>query len=245
MDFQDIQAAALRPSPLELWCQRVPWWQDLANAIPIPNCDQQDLLRALAQLENSQIDTICEEAARAINARLKEQTRQLQETYKEMDTEISKEQTQLKLTTFKASAGTCDDYHQGLCGRIGEVLFADTCLLFFFLRSFSLIASVVWTGTPSCKFDKAMEIEHCFKFGCDFTFESGIHGITTTPAKEWAIVVLNVQAESMGNGRRIRALEDCMQLQLVKDAQLIRSEVIAVILYTGPMVSPSVLKYKK
>jgi hypothetical protein len=102
-----------------------------------------------------------------------------------------------------------------------------------------------WTGLPNSKFEKAMEIEHCFKFGCDFTFETGNYGITTTPAKEWAVVVLNVQAESMGNGRRIRTLEDCMQLQLVKDAQLIRSEVIAVILYTGPMVSPSLPRIKK
>jgi hypothetical protein len=87
-----------------------------------------------------------------------------------------------------------------------------------------------------------MEIEHCVKFGCNCTFETGNYGITTAPAKEWAVVVLNVQAENMDYGRRIRSLEDCMQLQLVKDAQLIRSEVIAVILYTGPMVSPSLLK---
>jgi hypothetical protein len=99
-----------------------------------------------------------------------------------------------------------------------------------------------WAGSPNSKFDKAMEIEHCVKFGCNCTFETGNYGITTAPAKEWAVVVLNVQAENMDYGRRIRSLEDCMQLQLVKDAQLIRSEVIAVILYTGPMVSPSLLK---
>ena len=84
---------------------------------------------------------------------------------------------------------------------------------------------------------EAMDLEHCHSYGFDAPFTASRNQITTTPAKEWALVVRGEQAENMGRNRRLRSLAECMQLGLVQLAGLIEPEVIAVILFTGPMVS--------
>ena len=84
---------------------------------------------------------------------------------------------------------------------------------------------------------EAMDLEHCHSYGFDAPFTTSSNQITTTPAKEWAVVVRGVQAENTDRNRRIRPLKECMQLSLVQLAGLIEPEVIAVILFTGPLVS--------
>lgn len=93
------------------------------------------------------------------------------------------------------------------------------------------------TGTPQPKFMQAMKLEHCSKFGYDLAFTTQNYFITTTPAKEWAIVVMNEPTQDLGHGRRIRPLADAMTEKVVCEAGLCREEVAAVVLYTGPMVS--------
>ena len=84
---------------------------------------------------------------------------------------------------------------------------------------------------------QAMELEHCGKFGHDYQFITGNYHIETTPEKEWAIVVKNASTLDTGHGRRIRPLEELMKEEsLVEEAKLSRAEVVAVVLYTGPMV---------
>ena len=45
--------------------------------------------------------------------------------------------------------------------------------------------------------------------------------------------------EQMGQGRNIKAVETLMQEEISKSAKLIKAEVVAVVLYTGPMVFTS------
>ena len=84
----------------------------------------------------------------------------------------------------------------------------------------------------------AMRLEHCAKYGHDRPFTTTNYHITTTPEKEWAIVVGNpgAQPSDLSHGRRIRPLEELMQEDLVEEAELIEEEVVAVVLYTGPLV---------
>jgi hypothetical protein len=84
-----------------------------------------------------------------------------------------------------------------------------------------------------------MKLEHCSKYGHDLEFTTQNYFITTTPKKEWAIVVLNEPTQDMGHGRRLRPLADVMQEKVVCEAGLCQEEAIAVILYTGPMVRSS------
>jgi hypothetical protein len=83
---------------------------------------------------------------------------------------------------------------------------------------------------------EAMEREHCVKYGCDVEFHTQNSKFRTTPKQEWRTVVLNTPNENNGGGRQIRPLEEVMQEQLVRQAGLCKAEVVAVILYTGPMV---------
>jgi hypothetical protein len=112
---------------------------------------------------------------------------------------------------------------------------------------------------------QAMNLEHCSGYGHKTPFTTPNYQITTTPEKEWGIVVLGElpAPEDMRHGRTILDLalarhweapdnlvlseiqdptgaepEDRMDAAraLVTAAGLQRAEVAAVILYTGPMV---------
>ena len=85
-----------------------------------------------------------------------------------------------------------------------------------------------------------MEAEHCSKQGCGEAFTTSNYHITTTPAAEWSYVVQRVPCPSsdMNHGRRIPDLDELAQLPLCVEAELSRPEIIAVVLYTGPMVRP-------
>ncbi len=69
-------------------------------------------------------------------------------------------------------------------------------------------------------------------------YEERIKEKDTWPAKEWAITVHGDYTDAyMGSTRKLQKIEELMNLDVVKQAGLTRYEVIAVVLYTGPMVS--------
>ena len=81
-----------------------------------------------------------------------------------------------------------------------------------------------------------MEAEHCNLGGFDHLFRNN----TTWPAKEWAITVRDDHSQAhvgSSGSRQLRKIEDLMKEDVVSRAGLTRPEVIAVVLYTGPMVS--------
>ncbi len=84
-----------------------------------------------------------------------------------------------------------------------------------------------------------MRAEHCSLGGHDYEFASN-YGITSTPAQEWLYVVGDDKGQrascpDMGHGRRIVSIEEHLYRPLAKKAKLTRAEMIAVVLYTGPM----------
>ena len=89
-------------------------------------------------------------------------------------------------------------------------------------------------------FERAMRIEHVSKAGYDVEFETSNYKIKTTPRREWEIIVdekHDLARDAMQGHRRLPKIKMlCAEEPLVKDANLIRCEVIAVVLYTGPMV---------
>ena len=93
-------------------------------------------------------------------------------------------------------------------------------------------------GHPDLDFEKAAEAEHCSRAGHDYTFTSANYNITTTPEKEWGIVVKRDKAPSseMENGRRIPDAKELVTSPQALLAGLVLIEVLAIILYTGPMV---------
>ena len=113
-------------------------------------------------------------------------------------------------------SGNIEDFHKGLSSRI---------------------------GFPHLQFFKTMEAEHCSMAGCDMSFTTRNYGITTTARAEWGVVVRGQApaAEHMAHGRVAVQVEEKLRWineQLASSGlkvRLRREEVIAVVLYTGPM----------
>ena len=93
-----------------------------------------------------------------------------------------------------------------------------------------------------------MAAEHCSLGGCDKEFTTGNYRITTTPRKEWMYIVgdeigqrQECPGSDIGHGRRIVSIDELMQCRRVVRAGLNRAEVIALVMYSGPMVCARVL----
>ena len=92
-----------------------------------------------------------------------------------------------------------------------------------------------------------MEIEHCQRKGATEMFEPKNYGIKTTPQWEWEIVkgqrecppAQENACKQVKQIRRVPKIEDLLSLSVAKDANLIAAEVIAIVLYSGPMVRGS------
>ena len=95
-----------------------------------------------------------------------------------------------------------------------------------------------YLGNPHIDFEFAMKAEHCSKSGSKFSFTSTNYSITTTPENEWMITVNGKECpeHQMKYGRTIRNVDQLMKKPLAVKAKLQKVEVIAVVLYTGPMV---------
>jgi len=97
---------------------------------------------------------------------------------------------------------------------------------------------VLVTGSPDLHFVSAMEAEHCSRAFADIEFETNNYQIKTTPSNEWKIVVREMECPEHQKSfdRRIPDIEQLLSLSTAKEANLQRAEVIAIVLYTGPMV---------
>jgi len=138
--------------------------------------------------------------------------------------------------SYKMPSSTLAEFREGLQSRIGASL------------SLSFIASALYKlyffpGPPNPNFEAAMAAEHCSLGGCDHEFTTGNYRITTTPQKEWFYIVGDENGQrqecpesDMGHGRRIVSIDERMQEPKVVRAGLNRAEVIALVMYSGPMV---------
>ena len=84
-----------------------------------------------------------------------------------------------------------------------------------------------------------MQLEHCTRDGCGTIIRTTNYNLVTTPRREWKLV-LREEATSeveLRFGRRIPSYEQLGDLAIAKTARLTPPEIIAVVLYTGPMVS--------
>jgi hypothetical protein len=83
-----------------------------------------------------------------------------------------------------------------------------------------------------------MKSEHCTKDSSEFEFEF-FKKKKKTSKREWAIVVDRepLKPGEDGGGRKIPVIDDLMALPMSVKAGLLKIEIVALVLYTGPMVS--------
>ncbi len=85
-------------------------------------------------------------------------------------------------------------------------------------------------------------MEHCTGKGCRKYSVTGNYHIRTCPFDEWQITVCHdlskaTSDEATAHNRRFVPIAKLMKVDVAVQAGLIRPEVIAVVLYTGPMAS--------
>jgi len=85
-----------------------------------------------------------------------------------------------------------------------------------------------------------MRAEHCSRDGSSHEFTTPNYNITTQPRSEWLYIVGDEKGQrlncgDMSHGRRIIAIDELMKNDLAVRSGLTRVEMIAVVLYTGPM----------
>jgi hypothetical protein len=84
---------------------------------------------------------------------------------------------------------------------------------------------------------KIIESEHCHQADCNVTFRTTNYGITTTPALEWEITMKrDAERADMRHDRRLPDLDELLRSDVATRAGLTMSEVVVLVLYTGPMV---------
>lgn len=217
MEFGEFERAINLPDELALYFQekRQPLLADALRALVGRGGDQ--LLR-VSQLSPSDVRAACT----AVGASLPQQAGSLFEELQRSFAAQFEIQAQMaagasKFNVVKMACGGIEDFHEGLTGRV---------------------------GMPHLKFKDAMRQEHCEKAGCNTSFTTGNYKITTTPKQEWLYIAgdesgQQIACPDMGHGRQIVPISELMKLELAIDAKLTEVEMLAIVLYTGPMFQVS------
>ncbi len=87
-----------------------------------------------------------------------------------------------------------------------------------------------------------MKVEHCHSSDSHVKFVTSNYGLTTCPAEEWRIVK-DIDKGFERDHRRIPNYKELKKAEFAERAKLGDPEIIAVILYTGPMVNVSAQFY--
>ena len=219
MEFGEFERAVSLPDELQLYFQEKQQ-PALADALRVLVGRGSDQLLAVSRLPASDVRA----ASAAVCASVAEQAAWLHEELQRLFTAQFEIQAQMeadagKFNVVKMACGGVEDFHSGLTGRV---------------------------GMPHLKFKDAMRQEHCERAGCNTQFTTGNYKITTTPRKEWLYIAGDEAGQQeacadMDHGRRIVRISELMKLKLAIDAQLTEVEMLAIVLYTGPMFQVSQL----
>jgi hypothetical protein len=215
VDFIEFKKVANLPDELEMFLSD----HDLRRFAPA--------LRVHASGESNQLDALrivtTEQMRAAVTAStiaIEKQLHHVQQLLEQINNAQEKLQAQLdqepgKYHIRKMEIGTVEDFHKGLTDRV---------------------------GSPNLDYERAMMAEHCTMGAHDYEFTTGNYKIATTPKHEWLCIVGDQQGQrtacsekDMSHGRRIVPIEDMLMKPLAKKSKMTRAEMIAVVLYTGPM----------
>jgi WD40 repeat protein len=209
LEFGEFQQAVNEPDELQMWLgeKQLPIAADALRSLVGRGSDQ---LKTFSQLSAADIDHAAAATCAIISSMLKELHQELQAAFAvQSRIEADMKADPSKFNDFyKMACGNITDFHKGLTGRV---------------------------GMPHLNFKNAMRQEHCERVGCDVQFTTGNYNITTTPRQEWQYIVENVPCPDMRHERRLVLISDLLQLDISKTAKLCEEEVIAIVLYTGPM----------
>jgi WD40 repeat protein len=209
LDFGEFQQVVNETDELQAWLieKHLPIAADALRPLVGRGSDQ---LKKLSQLSSVDIDHAAAATCSIIPGTLQELHQELQAAFSiqsQVEADMKSDPSKFN-DCYKMACGSISDFHKGLTGRV---------------------------GMPHLNFKNAMRQEHCERAGCDVEFTTGNYNITTTPEQEWQYSVESVPCPHMGHDRRIIPISELLQRKVSQDAKLREEEVIAIVLYTGPM----------
>jgi WD40 repeat protein len=209
LEFGEFQQAVNEPDELQVWLgeKQLPICADALRPLIGRGSDQ---LKAFSQLSPADVAHAAAATCAIVPSMLKELHQELRTAFavqSQIEADMKANPNKFN-DVYKMACGTITDFHKGLTGRV---------------------------GMPHLNFKNAMRQEHCERAGCDVQFTTGNYKITTTPRQEWQYIVESVPCPDMGHERRLVLISELLQLDISKTAKLCEEEVIAIVLYTGPM----------
>jgi len=209
LSFEEFKSLIAEPSELESVMKTIPFHQVFADAVPRKAGSSP--MKVFAELTPIEIDMMVQASVESLKDHLIEQSSKLKRVQHRLEQDAEKFKAgNSKFSCFTMSSGQIDDFHEGLGSRIGP---------------------------PDLNFVKSMALEHCSKAGCRDPFTAGNYVITTCPYKEWKITVdFEIELAIVKHGRQLKKISELVQSEVATQAKLSTCEVIAVVLYTGPMV---------
>jgi hypothetical protein len=209
LDFGHFQQLVNEPDELQLWLseKELPLAADALRALVGRGGDQ---LKRMSELSSADISDAATAMCTVIPGMLKELRQELRAAFaiqSQIRAELDAHPSKFN-DVSKIACGDISDFHEGVTARI---------------------------GMPNLNFMNAMRQEHCERVGCDVAFTTGNYKITTTSRLEWQYVVENAPCPDMAHNRRITSTRELLKRELCKKAMLCEEEIIAIVLYTGPM----------
>jgi hypothetical protein len=123
VDFEEFLSACSIPSAAEAWAKRGAWCEIVAGCMPQASDKKGDsALRCIAALSDEDVDIAWQVIAEEMKIEFRSRILELRHSFGEMDRASADSKlggASAKFQTFKASAGTVDDFHKGLSGRVG------------------------------------------------------------------------------------------------------------------------------
>ena len=203
----------------------------------LPRDDSRPPIEVFRMLTPAQITAVSNAVADGLVSVITEKIARLNKGFAAAEAKKAGSNSAAKFAIFDLSAGSIQDYHKGLSSRVGDSLYIALAVQYRWIDLYFLFYFFA-PGAPDLSFQKAMYTEHCLNKGCDFEFETSNYHIKTTAKREWDVVVHNepLAPSEAGHGRKVPALGELELLPLSKKANLCLAEIIALIMYTGPMV---------
>jgi hypothetical protein len=219
ISLSEFLAMIARVGKVEEWASTLPLASLLADCMPSKN--EADPVRALSNLHSTEVQAVVACFSEGLVQLLGEEVEKLKRAYEDMQRKLEAAASQddgdaaPKFALNVMSYGDIDDFFKGLSGRIGD---------------------------PFLDFEKAMEAEHCHGEDSKTFFTTTNYKIRTCAYDEWQIVVhcdtSIPRPADMRHRRRIPKIPELIELVNQPEtaaAKLSRAEVIAVVMYTGPM----------
>ena len=124
LDLQEFVKAINRPSKVQQWVETLPLSSLLAHCLSFKGGDSSDPLREVSRLSaqeiRASIQAYCESAEKIVV----DGVSKLKKCQDAMDARTASIAGNTKFQTPKMSAGSVEEFYQGLAGRVGECFFS-------------------------------------------------------------------------------------------------------------------------